>query len=69
MKLFKLEIICNRRRSIKQARLGFGVDSVLIKRDVKAFILMSDRVSKELSTSAKGLSESRQCFIELYIDN
>ncbi len=30
---------------------------------------MSDRVSKELSISAKSLSESRECFIEVYIDN
>jgi hypothetical protein len=29
---------------------------------------MSDRVSKELSASAKSLSESRECFIEVYID-
>jgi hypothetical protein len=30
---------------------------------------MSERVSKELSASAKSLSESRVCFIEEYIDN
>ncbi len=30
---------------------------------------MSDRVSKELSASAKILSESREVFIEVYIDN
>jgi hypothetical protein len=30
---------------------------------------MSERVSKELSASAKSLSESRECFIEEYIDN
>ncbi len=30
---------------------------------------MSDRVSKELGASAKSLSESRECFIEVYIDN
>ncbi len=30
---------------------------------------MSDRVSKELSASTKSLSESRECFIEVYIDN
>ncbi len=30
---------------------------------------MSDRVSKELSASAKSLSKSRECFIEVYIDN
>ncbi len=56
-------MIYNKRRSTKQARLGFGVDSV------NAFILTSDRVSKELSASAKSLSESREWFIEVYIDN
>ncbi len=30
---------------------------------------MSYRVSKELSASAKSLSSSRECFIEVYIDN
>ncbi len=30
---------------------------------------MSARVSKELSASAKCLSESREGFIEVYIDN
>ncbi len=30
---------------------------------------MSDRVSKELSASAKSKSDSRECFIEVYIDN
>ncbi len=30
---------------------------------------MSDRVSKELSASAKSLSESRECIIEVYINN
>ncbi len=30
---------------------------------------MSDRVSKELSANAKSLSRSRECFIEVYIDN
>jgi len=30
---------------------------------------MSDGVSKELGASAKSLSESRECFIEVYIDN
>jgi hypothetical protein len=35
------------RRSTKPARLGFVVYSVLIKRSINAFILMSDRVSKE----------------------
>jgi hypothetical protein len=30
---------------------------------------MSDRVSKELSASAISLSKSRECFIEVYIDN
>jgi hypothetical protein len=30
---------------------------------------MSVRVSKELSVSAKSLSNSRECFIEVYIDN
>jgi len=30
---------------------------------------MSDRVSKELSASAKSLSDSSECFIEVYIDN
>ncbi len=30
---------------------------------------MSDRVSKELSVSAKCLSESREYFIEVYINN
>jgi hypothetical protein len=35
MKLFLLEIIYNGRRSTKQARLGFGVDSVLIKREAQ----------------------------------
>jgi hypothetical protein len=30
---------------------------------------MSDRVSKELSARAKSLSDSRECFIEVYIDN
>jgi len=33
MKLFHSEIIYNRRRSTKQARLGFVIDSVLIKRE------------------------------------
>jgi hypothetical protein len=33
MKLFYLEIIYNRKRSTKQGRLGFGIDSVLIKRE------------------------------------
>jgi hypothetical protein len=65
MKLLLLEIIYNRRRSTKQARLGFGIDRVLIKkRSVNTFILTSDRVSKELS--AKSLSESRECIIEVY---
>jgi len=31
--IIKLEIIYNRRRSTKQARLGFGIDSILIKRE------------------------------------
>jgi hypothetical protein len=30
---------------------------------------MSDRVSEELSMSAKSLRQSRECFIEVYIDN
>jgi hypothetical protein len=30
---------------------------------------MSDRVSKELSASAKSLSKSRECFVEVYINN
>jgi len=30
---------------------------------------MSDKVSKALSASAKSLSESRECIIEVYIDN
>ena len=30
---------------------------------------MSDKVSEELSASAKSLSKSRECFIEIYIDN
>ncbi len=30
---------------------------------------MSDRVFKELSGSAKSMSESRECIIEVYIDN
>jgi hypothetical protein len=30
---------------------------------------MSDRVSKELSVSSKSLSESRECIIEVYMDN
>ncbi len=30
---------------------------------------MSDRVSKELNASAKCLSKSRECFIEVYINN
>jgi hypothetical protein len=30
---------------------------------------MSDRVSKELSASAESWSKSRECFIEVYIDN
>jgi len=30
---------------------------------------MSDRVSKELSASAESCSKSRECFIEVYIDN
>ncbi len=30
---------------------------------------MSDRVSKALSASTKSLSESRECFIKVYIDN
>jgi hypothetical protein len=51
-----------------KARLGFVIDSVLMKRSINAFILMSDRVSKELSASAKCLSD-RECFIEVYIDN
>jgi hypothetical protein len=58
--LLKLnEIIYNRRRSTKQARLGFMIESVLIKREasVNAFIVTSDRVSKELSASAECLSE------------
>ncbi len=38
-------------------------------RSVNAFILMSDGVSKELSMSSKSLSESRECVIEVYIDN
>ncbi len=36
---------------------------------MNAFILTSDRVSKELSTSAIYLSKSREGFIEVYIDN
>jgi hypothetical protein len=30
---------------------------------------MSDRVSKELIASAKSKGDSRECFIEVYIDN
>jgi hypothetical protein len=30
---------------------------------------MSDRVSKELSANAKSKGDSRECFIEVYIDN
>jgi hypothetical protein len=30
---------------------------------------MTDRVSKELGTSAKSWSESRESFIKVYIDN
>ncbi len=33
MKIFQLEIIYNRGRSAKQARLGFMIDSILIKRE------------------------------------
>jgi hypothetical protein len=33
MKLLQLEIIYNRRRSTKLARLGFAIDSILIKRE------------------------------------
>jgi hypothetical protein len=54
---------------MKKARLGFVVDSILIKRESKCFFLMSDRVSKELSASARGLRKSRECFIEVYIYN
>ena len=32
-------------------------------------MLTSDRVFKELSVSSKSLSESRECVIEVYIDN
>ena len=34
-----------------------------------AYILTSDKVSKELSASTKSLSESTEWFIEVYIDN
>jgi hypothetical protein len=37
MKLFQLEIIYNR-RSTKQARLGLGIDSVLIKREAQMLL-------------------------------
>jgi hypothetical protein len=67
MELFLIEIIYNSGRSTKQARLVFGVDNVLIKRE--AFILITDRVPEELSASTKCLSEGREGFIEVYIDN
>ncbi len=40
-----------------------------LKEKRKCFIIMSDRVSKELSASATSLSKSRECFIEVYIVN
>ncbi len=36
---------------------------------MNAFILTPDRVSKELSASAKSKGDSRECFIEVYTDN
>ncbi len=58
------------RRSTQQVRLGFVIDSILIKREgLNAFNLTPDRVAKELSARAKSLSKSRECFIKLYIDN
>ncbi len=42
---------------------------LILKRNINTFILTSDRVSKELSASAKSLSKSRECFIDIYIDN
>ncbi len=30
---------------------------------------MSDRVSKDLRASAKSLSDSRECFLEVFINN
>ncbi len=52
MKL-RLEIIYKRKQITKQSRLGFSDrQSVLIKEKCKHFILMSDRVSKDWSTSA-----------------
>ncbi len=36
---------------------------------MNAFILTSDRVSKEWSISALKVIKSRECFIEVYIDN
>ncbi len=38
-------------------------------RSINAFIKTSDRVSKELSTSTTSLNDTRECFIEVYINN
>ena len=40
-----------------------------LMRSINAFIIMSNRVSKEFGTSTTCLSESREGFIEVYIDN
>jgi hypothetical protein len=67
MKLFIWKLFVTEEEAPKQARLGFVLDSILIKRE--AFVLMSDSVSKELSASTKILSKSRECFLEVYINN
>jgi len=67
---FNYKSIYNRRRSTKQARLGFWVDSVLIKREAWTFLFWyKTGCLKSWARALKSLSESRECVIEVYIDN
>ena len=52
MKLSIRNYLQQKEEAPKQVRLGFVIDSLNWKRSVNAFIQMSDRVSKEWSTSA-----------------
>jgi hypothetical protein len=70
MKLFLLEKYLHQKKK-HQASLARLLSRQRIhkKRSINAFILTSDRVSKELIMSCKSLRESRGCVIEMNIHN
>ena len=54
------------------SKVGLGLDlaeCLNSKRNVNAFVITSNRVSKEWNASTFKRVWSRECFIEVYIDN